>query len=134
MSSLLGETEKAVREQRVFYRKVKHFFRDNQRDLMQMSKALEHIEILRVNFDSDSVDISVAGDQEVLKSIFRALRPLGYEPRSRPTIHPQSTYQTYFDHPDKDLTIWLNFSSTLCKRVKVGTKMQEVDIYETVCE
>jgi len=134
MSSLLGATEKAVREQREFYRKVKHFFRDNQNELMQLSKALDHIELQRVSFDSDSIDISITGDQEVLKTVFQALRPLGYVPRTRPDIQPQATYQTYFDHPDKDMKVWLNFSSTLCKRVKVGTKMQEVDIYETVCE
>jgi len=134
MSSLLGETERAVKEQRDFYRKVKYFFRDNRGDLMQLSNALKDIELLRVSFDSDSIDISVSGDQTVLKSIFSALRPLGYVPRSRPDTKPMSTYQTYFDHPDKEMRVWLNFSSTLCKRVKVGTKMQEVDIYETVCE
>ena len=134
MSSLIGATEKAVREQRTFYRKVKHFFRDNQRDLLELSKALEGIELVRVSFDSDSINLSIAGDQDVLKSIFQALRPLGYVPRQRPDIKPQPTYQTYFDHPDKEMRIWLNFSSTLCKRVKVGTKMQEVDVYETVCE
>jgi hypothetical protein len=30
--------------------------------------------------------------------------------------------------------IWLAFSSTVCRRVKIGTKTVEQDVYETVCD
>ena len=30
--------------------------------------------------------------------------------------------------------VWISFASTSCKRVQVRTEMQEVPVYETVCE
>ena len=87
----------------------------------------------RMECDTEDVNFYVSGGADVLKEIFRAFRKLHYEPSSRPEAKPQSNFSCYF-HLDGKPTFYLSFSSTLCRRVKVGTKMQEVDVYETVCE
>jgi hypothetical protein len=80
-----------------------------------------------------SLDISVCGDFTVLKGAFSALRKAGYEPKDRPQA-ADPTFSTYFSKPDGEFKIWFHYTSTICTRKKIGTKMQEVAIYETVCE
>jgi hypothetical protein len=87
-----------------------------------------------VDIANESIDIAYSGGKLVLKGIFKALRDLGYAPNTRPKDEKLSTFSCYWNHPTNDLRIWLSFSSTMCKRIKVGTKMVSQDIYETVCD
>lgn len=134
MSSLLSELKTAVKEHKRTYKMVNRLCKDNEEDLVHMEKVLKDIPIVRVAFDTDSIDISVSGDYMVLKAIFSAFLKAGYKPDSRPTEEKLSSFNTYFTHPQRPLRFYLYFSSTLCRRVKIGTKMQEVAVYETVCE
>jgi len=105
-------------------------------DIVQMSQAFETIQnsIIRVDIDSDCIDINIAGDLETLTAAFRAFRSLGYEPDAKPGIDLFTGFSTWFRHPDKKATFWLSFSSNKCTRVKVGEKTQLVDVYEITCE
>jgi hypothetical protein len=64
--------------------------------------------------------------------MFGVLRRAGLTPRSRPQ-EKEPVYTTWWNWEDGN-NVWISFSSTSCKRVKVGTEMKEVDVYETVCE
>lgn len=84
---------------------------------------------------SDSFDVSLAGDARALARVWGALRRAGYSPRTRPE-KGQSGYTSFWDHaePDRVTKFYLSFSSTVCRRVKVGTRMVEQDVYENVCD
>lgn len=80
-----------------------------------------------------SFNLSATGDKHALAACVRALRLQGF----RTTVHPEkgeTAYSaTFYHHSLPSARISLHFSSTSCRRVKVGTKMVEQDIYETVC-
>jgi hypothetical protein len=82
----------------------------------------------------DSIDLSVSGTAAELKECFRAFRKLGYEPNDRVEDPKFTSFNTVFTHPEKKVRFWLFFSSTVCTLKKVGTKMVEQAVYETVCE
>jgi hypothetical protein len=100
------------------------------------------LNIVGVSIDRVSYNINVSGSRAELDILFGILRRAGLTPLRRPE-EGQPSYSTYwyFDAVGgEDLLvtdkpcIWVNFSSTSCKRVKVGTRLEEVDVYETVCE
>jgi len=85
-----------------------------------------------IDIYSKCIDLSYSGDKLVLDGMFRALRKLGYEPDKRPEADT-SYYTSFWVRPGTTLRIYTRFSSTVCKRVKIGTKMVEQDIFETRC-
>lgn len=60
------------------------------------------------------------------------LRRSGFVPDARPKVKDTS-FQTHFRQTD-GATVWLSFSSSVCKRVQVGTRTVEEPIYEVQCE
>lgn len=108
--------------------------RDNKR-VATICKVLQKagVNITDVGVDSSSYNISITGPRADLDVMFGILRRLGLQPTSRPQEKTQyfSTYWTFEGTTDY---IFVMFSSTSCKRVQVGTKMEEVPVYDTVCE
>ena len=86
----------------------------------------------------DSLDIALSGDKHLLAGAVRALRTRGFKSDSDPPGKKDSSWSTFFYNgdvwEDDTIKIWLSFSSTVCRRVKVGTKVETVDVYETVCD
>ena len=108
--------------------------RDNKR-VATICRALQKagVNVTDVGVDSSAYNISITGPRADLDVMFGILRRLGLQPTSRPQEKTQyfSTYWTFEDTTDY---IFVMFSSTSCKRVQVGTKMEEVPVYDTVCE
>jgi hypothetical protein len=108
--------------------------RDNKR-VATICKVLQKagVNVTDVGVDSSSYNISITGPRADLDVMFGILRRLGLQPTSRPQEKTQyfSTYWTFEGTTDY---IFVMFSSTSCKRVQVGTKMEEVPVYDTVCE
>lgn len=82
---------------------------------------------------TDSLDISFSGDKDKIAQIFRIVRVAGFATTADRPKQGDSSWYAWFYHPDCKLAIWFSFSSSVCRRVKVGTELQEVDIYETQC-
>jgi hypothetical protein len=135
MSNLLNDIKTEIRKAKQSWKQQRRLFKEHETDITELINELDLSTASSARMDCDTEDINfyVSGKTDVIKEIFRAFRKLGYEPSSRPEAKPQSSFTCYF-HQDGKPTFYLSFASTLCKRVKVGTKMQEVDIYETVCE
>jgi hypothetical protein len=135
MSSLLSEIKAEIRNSKRTWKQQRDLFKEYEADITELVKEIDlsKASSARMNCDTEDVNFYVSGNTEVLKEIFRTFRKLGYEPSSRPDAKPQSSFTCYF-HQDGRPSFYLSFSSTLCKRVKVGTTTQEVDVYETVCE
>jgi hypothetical protein len=133
MEKALDEVKAAKQRKK----KVKKFTEDFSDEINRIQDGATHLAewLIDVTIDtnSQSLDISYAGDKHVLKSIFSTYRKLGYKTTKRPAENV-TEFTSYWSHPDSDMRIWLKFTSTVCKRVKTGTKMVQQDVYETVCE
>jgi hypothetical protein len=82
-------------------------------------------------FDGD-LNVSFAGDKHKLAAVFRILRLAGFATKSERPKANDSSWNGYFHNPDYE-TIWVWFTSSVCRRVQTGTRIEEVPIYETVC-
>jgi len=104
------------------------------------------VNIINASIGFRSLDLSVSGDYEMLLRTMRVLRSYGLNAEKRPAEGAASYYaywETKYNEDDFDLTvpeeyldarIFLNFTSTQCERVKVGTRLEEVPVYETRCK
>lgn len=102
------------------------------RALAPMFLELERLDI-EVSFDTNTgcIDVAFTGSGERLREVWGLLRRNGYLATERPKSG-ESTYSAFWSHASQ-MRIWFSFSSTVCKRVKIGTKMVETPIYETQC-
>lgn len=76
------------------------------------------------------------GDGKLLSNIVRALRTRGWR-TAVGHLRPQkgdTTWTATFSKDGTEETVYVNFSSTVCRRVLVGSEVREVPVYETVCE
>lgn len=84
-------------------------------------------------FSSD-LDVCFTGDKEKFTAAMRILRVAGFTPSNPNRPKKGDTgWNSFFNKPDCTVQIWLNFTSSVCKRVKVGTKTVEQDVYEVQC-
>jgi hypothetical protein len=81
---------------------------------------------------SDSMMASITGDVHQLTDAIRALRTGGYKADIKPE-RKSSSFCARYAHKTSNVGIYLNFSSSVCRRVKVGTKTETVDVYEVRC-
>jgi len=83
---------------------------------------------------SNEVDLRFAGDAQKLAAVVRVLRTAGFTTTAERPKQGDTTWHAYYEHPNCATRVWLYFTSSVCKRVKVGTKMVEQDVYETRCD
>jgi hypothetical protein len=108
--------------------------RDGKR-VTTICKALQKagVNIIEVSVDGSAYNISITGPRADLDVMFGILRRHGLQPFDRPKESTQH-YSTWWTFEDSADYVFVMFASTSCKRVQVGTKMEEVPVYETVCE
>lgn len=95
-------------------------------------RRLEELDIdPKFSLVDGDIDLSFAGDGPKLSEVWKALRAAGYQPNNRPE-KGKSSFYTHWHHEGYS-TVWMNFSSTVCRRVQVGTKTVEQPIYEVQC-
>jgi len=132
--STLVEAVEAAHKNRV---KQREFIAENSSELARVANGLEVISeyLMRISFDNTrSVNVNVSGDHHVFLGMFKALRSLGYDSSDKPKEEKIAAWSSYWHHKDHKLRLWITFTSTSCKRVKIGTTMVEQDVYETVCD
>lgn len=95
-------------------------------------RGLEDLDItVRVSTDFSSFDMRFTGDGRRLADVWRLMRTHGFTNAARPK-KGDTSFSDFFEK-EGCLKFWLSFSSTLCKRVQIGTKTVEQPIYETIC-
>lgn len=95
-------------------------------------RAFEELDLnVGFNLDNEHINLSFAGDGEKLKTVWGHMRRAGFNTTTRPA--KGDTEFNAFWHQEGFAGIFMMFSSTMCRRVKVGTKMVEQAIYETQC-
>lgn len=80
-----------------------------------------------------TLDFSISGDKEVLLKAIRCFRKNKFSTQNSPPAPGENSWSAFFGRPGCSIRIWFSFTSTVCRRVKVGTKMVPQDVYETVC-
>jgi hypothetical protein len=81
-----------------------------------------------------SLDYSFAGDRNLLVEVIRALRTSGWHSHNPKPEPDATTYYAWFNHKTAATRLWINFTSTQCKRVQIGTQLVEQPVYKVVCE
>lgn len=98
----------------------------------ELFRRLEELDIeIRFCLSSGDINMSFTGDGERLKQVWMELRRNGFKPNA----HPKKGETTFYTHWPKDgfSQFWMEFSSNVCRRVQIGTKLVETPIYETQC-
>jgi hypothetical protein len=127
--------QEANKYARIRARRVGQVIKRDSKRVAVICKTLQKagVNVTDVGIDSSSYNISITGPRADLDVMFGILRRLGMQPTSRPQEKTQY-YSTYWTFEGTTDYIFVMFSSTSCKRVQVGTKMEEVPVYDTVCE
>lgn len=124
MLKLVEHSQKVSKSLKDFKRTVK--------ELGTLFRSLEELDIdLQFNPDGEYIALMFTGDGERLKRVWGELRRNGY----KTTSHPAKGDTTFYAFWEREgyARLFMNFSSSMCKRVQVGTKMVEQPIYETQC-
>lgn len=121
---LLAEQALALAKQRQKWNSIKDFYRP-------IVNALQRLG-LEPSLSND-INLSFAGDAHKLASVVRILRTSGFNTTAERPKKGDTTWHAYYEHPDCATRVWLYFTSSVCKRVKVGTQMVEQDVYEVQC-
>ncbi|MGH9425202.1 MAG: hypothetical protein ACRD2L_02700 [Terriglobia bacterium] len=122
-----------LREQEV--RKHESILEALDRHQVLLQKVIDEMpkgSVVRVSVDEESVNLGVTGDKHTLLAAVRRLRANGFSHRDSPPRENAPEWYAYFRHA-AGAKIFFRFTSTSCRRVKVGTKMVEQDVFETVC-
>jgi hypothetical protein len=112
----------------------KHYkaFKKTVTTLPELFRGFEQLDIdPTFDLDNEYITLQFAGDGEKLKQAWGLLRRSGYNTDHRPKKGDTQVYA--FWNREEHAQIFMYFTSTLCKRVQVGTEMKEVPIYETQC-
>lgn len=75
---------------------------------------------------------SLTGNRDTILGAIRALRSCGLKSKEHPK-EGQPSFQAWYENADQTVRVYLNFSSTVCRRVKTGTRTEIVDVYEVQC-
>lgn len=106
-------------------------FEQGKEHFLPMCAELQQIEEVTISLDYDwDLHVQFAGGKALLKRVLTIV----YRHKFAPTSWPDKTATSWFVSCEKGfVSFYLSFSSTECQRVKVGTRMQEVDVFETRC-
>jgi hypothetical protein len=121
---LLAESALELAKRRSRWNSIKDFYRP-------IVNALHRLGI-EPGLSTD-VDVSFSGDAHKLATVVRILRTSGFTTESARPKDGDTTWYARYTHPECATSVWLYFTSSVCKRVKVGTKMVEQDVYEVQC-
>lgn len=86
---------------------------------------------VRFSLSDGDMNLSFTGDGPRLGKVWGELRRAGWAPNT----HPKKGESNFYTHWTKAgcATLWMNFTSSVCRRVQVGTQMVEQPIYEVQC-
>lgn len=98
--------------------------------------VLEKLEEIDAEIDVSAgwcLHVRASGDRALLTQLIRAVRTSGWKTDDAPPPANADYWTADYSQEGCKGTISLSFSSTVCRRVKVGTRMVEQDVYETQC-
>lgn len=133
MSTVLKKMHEAVTNKKLALRKHRTAIKANEAKLQALFADVEALGGEPYT-DGDWIWVPLIGDKHKFLAFARVIRKHGFE---MPKVEKGATGFTklsYLGSDDTQLTLYFQFSSSVCRRVKVGTKTVEQDVYETVCD
>jgi hypothetical protein len=107
-------------------------FKQTVNEVRTLFRTLEEMDIdLQFNPDGGYIVLCFTGDGERLAAVWKELRRNGYKNDCRPK-KGDTTFYAFWERVGY-ARLFMSFSSSMCRRVQVGTKMVETPIYETQC-
>jgi len=85
-----------------------------------------------VNMSDSDLNCRFTGDKQKFLRVVRVQFRHGMRP-DLSSLKKGAT-EGYWSAHVGELRVWTSFSSTQCRRVQIGTKLEEVPIYETRCD
>lgn len=107
-------------------------FQTTVRSLAPLFRQFEVLDVtLTFDLGGGDITLSFTGDGERLRQVWSELRRNGY----KCATHPKKGDTTFYGwwRQEGFSNLWMNFSSSVCRRVQIGTKMVEQPVYETQC-
>lgn len=101
----------------------------------QYLKFVQEMILLGCELSTDAdydLHLRVSGDKQKFLQLVRCHRRHGFKP-DMPAKGATAAFWRINAY-DAQMGMYFSFSSTVCQRVKVGTKMVEQGVYETHCE
>lgn len=121
---LIERSQNASKNSKAFQKTVK--------EVPELFRAFEALDLdIGFNLDNSYITVSFTGDGDKLTAVWRALRRYHYNTTARP-VKGDTTFNAFWSR-DGQAEIFMMFSSSMCRRVQVGTKTVEVPVYETQC-
>jgi hypothetical protein len=121
----LAEAALAIAKDRLQWASCKEFF-------SPVVNALQRIGA-EPYLSGGTIYVSMTGDKDKLIQAFRIFRTAGMEFIGDRPKKGDSTWHSAFRHPTQTVYVFFQFTSSVCRRVKTGTKMVEQDVYEVQC-
>ena len=109
---------------------ARHSWEADKPVLLPIVNGLEELGI-ESNYSSNYLNIPFTGDKHKLAAVVRMLRKRGFKTLKKPPQANDTDWYTFYQ--GHNLTIWLHFTSAVCRRIKIGTTLVPQDVYETVC-
>lgn len=107
-------------------------FQQTVKQAPELFRAFEEMDLdVGFSLDSTHIGLSFSGDGPKLTAVWRVLRRHGYNTSCRPA-KGDTTFHAFWKREGL-AEIFMSFSSSMCRRVQVGTKTVEVPVYETHC-
>lgn len=117
------------------HQETKRYFVQAQKTLQDFPALFLAVEEMDIEprFDPDLrlISFNFAGDGLKLGKVWGELRRAGFSCSSRPK-KGDTQFSGWFEQ-DGYATISVYFTSTMCRRVQVGTQIVQQPIYETIC-
>lgn len=100
--------------------------------LPDLFRRLEEMNLdVGFNLDNTWINLSFTGDGAKLGEVWGLLRRHGYKTNCRP-VKGETQFYAFWER-EGAVQFFMCFSSSVCRRVQIGTEMKEVPIYETQC-
>lgn len=122
----LAERALALAKERAKWASIRDFYRPV---INAMTKAG-----IEPGFQDGYIRAHFAGDAHKLANIVRILRTAGFDTHAGRPKPGDTEWSAFYTHPNCSTQLWLYFTSSICKRVQVGTKFVEQPVFETRCE
>lgn len=81
------------------------------------------------NMRDNDLNIPLGGDAAKLKAATDVLVSAQFVTYSDAPKPGETTWDGFFRNPASQINVWLTFTSSVCVRKKVGTKMVEQDVF-----
>lgn len=123
----------AIDERILSHQKTRATWLANRHYLAQLDRALRDMELEPELGVFSWYIISATGDAKKLYRLVSLIEAAGYTTKEGPPKKGSNEWRPLYKHAECKIEVYLCFTSSVCRRVKTGTRTVQEDVYENVC-